>query len=136
MSEPTPIAEFRSDRFAPILPDESQVNPGVFGAELAYWLSAELARRGVVTSYPEYEDWGWFIEYSAESGAEFALWCTNIDGSTDHWSLVLRAHRRGLFRRDQAPISEAAPLLEAVRDVLEAETSVSGLAWRSSEHAA
>jgi hypothetical protein len=29
---------FDSERFRPVLPDESQVNPGRYGAELAYWL--------------------------------------------------------------------------------------------------
>src|SRR5262245_29293448 len=48
----------RSERFSPVLPDESQVNPGVYGAELAFWLCAELAALGVITSYPVSEDWG------------------------------------------------------------------------------
>ena len=30
------IAEFHSARLAPVLPEESQVNPQVYGAELAY----------------------------------------------------------------------------------------------------
>lgn len=51
------IAEFRSAAFAPVLPEENQVNPSVYGAELAFWLCTELAKRNVATSYPEYEDW-------------------------------------------------------------------------------
>jgi hypothetical protein len=54
------IATFVSDQFVPFLPEESQVNPEVYGAELAWWLASELARRNVFTSYPEYEDWGWY----------------------------------------------------------------------------
>ena len=58
------IVDFHSDAFAPVLPEDSQVNPEVYGAELAFWLCTELAKRGVVTSYPEYEDWGWYIDTS------------------------------------------------------------------------
>src|SRR4029079_14060405 len=61
MSALRDIAEFRSTRFAPVLPDDAQVNPQVYGAELAFWLCTELAKRGVMTSYPDFEDWGWFI---------------------------------------------------------------------------
>jgi hypothetical protein len=86
------IVEFRSSRLSPVLPDDAQVNPGRYGAELAFWLCVELAKRGVVTSYPESEDWGWFIEYITESGSEFAIHCGNIDGTSDQWLLSLRRH--------------------------------------------
>lgn len=55
--------DFESRLFAPFLSEEGQVNPQVYGAELAWWLSRELAQEGVETSYPNSEDWGWFIEY-------------------------------------------------------------------------
>ncbi len=58
MSTIIDIAEFKSSKFEPILPEESQVNPEVYGAELAYWVSTELARRGLATMYPGSEDWG------------------------------------------------------------------------------
>ena len=80
MPELVDIAEFNSEKFRPVLPDEAQVNPGVFGAELAWWLCTELAVRGVVTSYPEYEDWGWYLNHSTQSGAEFAIHCGNVSG--------------------------------------------------------
>ena len=56
---------FQSDRFRPYLPDDCQVNPNVLGFELADWLSRELAKRGTITSYPNYEDWHWFLEGTA-----------------------------------------------------------------------
>ena len=46
------VARFRSRRFLPVLPEASQVEPGVYGAELAFWLAEKLARQGVVTRYP------------------------------------------------------------------------------------
>lgn len=50
--------EFDSELFKPFLPDDAQVNPQVYGAELAFWLSKNLALKGVITSYPVGEDWG------------------------------------------------------------------------------
>src|SRR5438552_3014154 len=72
------LAEFRSSRFTPVLPEESQVNPRRYGAELAFWLCTRLYEKSrVVTSYPDYEDWGWLLSYSTEAGDEFALHCGN-----------------------------------------------------------
>ena len=129
------LATFTSSKFTPVLPDECQVNPGVFGAELAYWLSLALARRGVITSYPEHEDWGWFIEYSTDTGSEFAVHCGNVQGSREQWLLSLRGHGRKLFGRDKPPYGDAAPLIAAIRLVLETEPEISDLRWISSEAA-
>jgi hypothetical protein len=129
MSELRDIAEFRSSRFRPVLPDERQVNPGVYGAELAYWLCMALAEVGVVTSYPIAEDWGWFVEYTSASGAEFAVHCGNIDGSDDEWLLSLRRFRRKLFGRDKPAYEKAAPLIAGIRSLLAAEAAVTQLRW-------
>src|SRR5450830_1540935 len=91
------IVQFESKDLAPVLPEERQVNPNVYGAELAYWLCMELAKRGVVTSYPNEEDWGWFIEFLPGNGAEFAIHCSNVDGRRDRWLLSLRRHARKMF---------------------------------------
>jgi hypothetical protein len=112
------IAEFRSSRFAPVLPEDSQVNPEVYGAELAFWLSSELAKRGVVTSYPNSEDWGWYIEYYTAGGSEFAVHCGNVGGAKDHWLLSLRRYGRKMFGRDKPPYEEAAPLIAGIRGLL------------------
>ena len=135
MSDLIDIVEFRSPEFAPLLPDESQVNPGVYGAELAYWLSGALARAGTTTSYPESEDWGWYVEYSTESGAEFAVHCGNIDGTDDRWLLSLRRFGRKLFGRDKPSFSEARPLVDAIQRCLESHGSITDMEWRYQEPA-
>jgi hypothetical protein len=129
MSELRDIVEFRSDRFAPVLPEDSQVNPQVYGAELAFWLCSELAKGGVVTSYPEYEDWGWYIEYITEGGSEFAVHCGNVGGARDHWLLSLRRYGRKMFGRDKPPYEEAAILIAGIRGLVNGEgfTEVSWL---------
>jgi hypothetical protein len=123
------IVEFRSKDFVPFLPDEAQVNPEVYGAELAFWLSASLAGRGVVTSYPQSEDWGWYIEFFTDSGSEFAIHCCNVDGSKDRWLLSLRRFPRKMFGRDKPPFSEASKLVAGVREAISALNSASEVIW-------
>ena len=125
----TDIVEFHSDRFAPILPEDSQVNPQVYGAELAYWLTAELAKRGVVTSYPIAEDWGWLVEYSTGNGSVFAVHCINLDGARNRWLLSLRRYARKMFGRDKPAYSEAAPLIAGIMAVVGSEGSISNVNW-------
>lgn len=119
------LVELRTNKFAPFLPDDSQVNPGVYGAELAYWLAQKLASRGVVTSYPEYEDWGWYIDYATSDGAEFAIHCGNVDGKDDMWLLSLRRYARKMFGRDKPSFDMASVLVNAIREILvEAEIPI------------
>jgi hypothetical protein len=59
--------DFYAEAFNPILPEDAQVNPECYGAELAWWLCRKLAERGAFTSYPNFEDWGWFLEFPART---------------------------------------------------------------------
>lgn len=120
---------FSSERFRPVLPEECQVNPGRYGAELAYWLCGALARNGVVTSYPNYEDWGWFLEYDGTDGDEYRLCCGNVDGVDDRWMCFLDPKGKGLFGSRKAPVEKAKPLLDALGRLLEADAGVSDIEW-------
>ena len=124
------IVEFRTSAFRPFLPDDSQVNPGVYGAELAFWLARELASRSVLTSYPQAEDWGWFLEYRTPDGAEFALHCGNVYGEPDKWRLSLRRFARKLFSRDRASFDRAHPLIAAIRHALR-EIDTDHVVWHA-----
>jgi len=121
--------EFKSDLFKPFLPEDSQVNPQVYGAELAFWLSKQLAARGIITSYPEYEDWGWFIEYITDSKDEFWLCCGNITGEDNKWLCYLNPKAKGIFGRNKAKPENAIPLLEALKNVLEETEGISDIQW-------
>lgn len=130
MAELRDLVAFRSDQFAPVLPEECQVNPGVYGAELAFWLSQELARAGIPTSYPSSEDWGWLIEYLPDSGSEFAVCCRNVGDARDHWLLSLRRFPRKLFGRDKPSYSEIIVLVQGIRALLCTTASVTDVTWR------
>lgn len=120
---------FNSERFRPYLPEDCQVNPGRYGAELAAWLSRELAGRGVITSYPNFEDWGWFLEYITESGEEYWLCCGNVEGEDARWTCFLEPKGRGLFGARKAVVQHARPLLDALRGLLDETPEVNEVAW-------
>jgi hypothetical protein len=129
MSSIRDLAQFTSDSLSPILPEECQVNPQVYGAELAFWLCTELAKHGIVTSYPSEEDWGWFIEYSLPNGSEFAIHCSNVDGKKNLWMLSLRRYAKKMFGRNKPSFEEADDLIKGIRLLLEKSSQVSDLKW-------
>ncbi|MFW2438016.1 MAG: hypothetical protein ACN4GR_01445 [Arenicellales bacterium] len=124
---------FDAECFAPFLPEESQVNPAVYGAELAFWLARELAEAGVVTSYPNYEDWGWFIEYITDEGDEYWLCCGNREGSKDKWLCYLDPKAKSLFGRNRADVENALPLLRGLKSVLGKSQAVTNVVWSEVE---
>jgi hypothetical protein len=121
--------EFDSDLFRPFLHEDAQMNPCVYGAELAFWLSQQLAQRGVMTSYPLGEDWGWFIEYITGDGNEYWLCCQNREDAPDKWWCRLQPLGRGIFGRNKAPVEGARVLMDALRDVLAAEPEIKNVRW-------
>jgi hypothetical protein len=123
--------EFESALFRPFLPEAAQVNPQVYGAELAFWLAQQLADRGVMTSYPICEDWGWFLEYITEEGDEYWLCCGNSDGKTDYWFCYLSPRVKGWFGRKKAKIEKAKPLLDTLKLVLAETAQIQNVTWSS-----
>jgi len=96
---------FSSAKFLPTLPEASQANPGAYGFELALWLAQGLCRQGVVTGYPNDEDWGWCLEYEPADGLSFMIGCCSecqagagYQGGSVGWSVFIR-ERRTLQRR-------------------------------------
>lgn len=119
---------FTSPRFKPLLPDDCQVNPGRYGAELAYWLCTELAQANIIASYPNYEDWGWFLDYRSETGEEFRLCCGNVDGGEEQWMCFLEPLSKGLFKGKADPAS-ASRLRTALGQLLENSPDISDIEW-------
>jgi hypothetical protein len=120
--------EFTSAQFLPFLPEACQVNPGVYGFELALWLSQALSRAKLPTSYPMSEDWGWFIEF-IDGDAEFMIGCASqaapeegYTGRPIAWQIFLKQHLslKQRFMRSTAP-DVAATLTQAILTALRAE---------------
>jgi len=115
--------EFTSVIFRPVLSEESQVNPHVYGAELAWWLCQELAKNGIETSYPSNEDWGWYIEYLTGDN-RYWLCCGNDPDVTDRWRIYLSPGSKSMFGLKRAPVEAASALLRGVASVLESNGSI------------
>jgi hypothetical protein len=88
--------EFSSSDFLPFLPEKCQANPGVYGFELALWVARALAERGVITSYPLGEDWGWFVEL-LDGDTEVMIGCSSVAdegegyaGKPIQWGIFLK----------------------------------------------
>lgn len=108
---------FRSDLFKPYLPDDAQVNPNVLGFELALWLSRELAAQGTVTSYPNAEDWGWFLDF-ADAGADYMICCMgSLEDDGFEWRVYVTQPRK-LFRKSFEG-QAGARMLQMIRMTLE-----------------
>jgi hypothetical protein len=120
--------EFSTDKFTPYLPEDAQQNPGAYGFELAAWLARGLAQRGMNTSYPVGEDWGWFIEYLLD-GTEVMIGCSSEakegDGYSGHpvsWRIFVRQPKSLKQRLQRVPESpKLAELATAVQALLERE---------------
>ncbi len=118
-------AEFSSANFLPYLPEDCQANPGVYGFELALWLSQELAKQQVHTSYPLGEDWGWFIEYS-DGATEVMIGCSSVAAENEGYSgepilwRIFVTRRKSLLQRfkGQATPGAIEQLCEAVERAL------------------
>lgn len=52
---------FETNRFNLTEVREHFINPCCFGEDLAHWLRAKLAERGLEVDEPGQEDWGWYI---------------------------------------------------------------------------
>ena len=92
------VFRINNSNIIPILPDDCQVNPNTYGFELAYWLCSKLAQKGIIFSYPNHEDWGWFIEQS-DGDRELWLCCKGeFNDNKFQWSFYLK-EKTGLFGR-------------------------------------
>ena len=120
--------EFQSRKFLPFLPEDAQANPGVYGFELAAWLARALAGRGLATSYPLGEDWGWLLEYF-EDELEVIIGCSSVCGEGDGyrgseitWSVFLDP-RKSLKQKWRGVSAEAvmSQLQDGIHAVLESE---------------
>jgi hypothetical protein len=128
--------EFTSADFLPYLPEDCQANPGAYGYELAHWLSRELAKRGIVTSYPIGEDWCWLIEHAA-GDVETTIGCGSMTdagegylGKPVRWRIFVQpaGSAGGWFGRRGSP-----PDTSALEAAITAVLTDAGYAPRLSE---
>jgi hypothetical protein len=81
-------------------------------------------------SYPQEEDWGWFLAYGNDAGSEFAVECCNVDKSKEGWRLTLRRYGRKPFGFDKPPWSHATVLVGHIKRILLDDEAFSDMNWR------
>ena len=80
---------FRSPLFRRKKPDEEQVNPGVYGEELASWIHEHIGTFGRPAADHFGEDWGWMVVF----GRDYPAWigCGNVAGEEEEWHCFCEA---------------------------------------------
>ena len=122
--------EFRTDFFLPIVDEERETNPGVYGKALATWVKAKLEERGLQAEDIIPEDFGWVVPVSRKP---FRLWlgCANLEESTSQWSIFPVAELSLLQRIYRRPETEPALQLlwGHVRELVHSIPGVSNVHW-------
>lgn len=126
----TTTVRFRSDKFRPLRPEEDQVNPGVYGEELARWLSDRLSAAAGVEPRVDYEDFAWLVELPVGDGTAWLL-CANEYGSDRVWMIDIRKAPRllGWLRRAKPSPDDLFALYTQVHDILLSEPAISEIEW-------
>jgi hypothetical protein len=121
--------EFVTAKFLPTLPEDCQVNPGRYGFELALWLAQALSRQGIVTSYPNDEEWAWFLDYEPSDELNLTICCASrcgigagYDGQPIAWTISIQ-ERRSMKQRIRTPLchDELEALGSRIMALLQAE---------------
>lgn len=88
--------QFSADCFVPLLPQSSQIRPGLYGFELAYWLAQTLRAAGHSPGYPEPGHRGWSFEITEDGDDGAILRCRNISALDEHaratWEIEVASH--------------------------------------------
>lgn len=111
------------------------INPCCFGEDLARWLAAQLAARGVAVIEPDQEDWGWYVEASygdrsyfigiggfreeSEGGASGAAG-VNEEPNRGEWRLIVEPQqtlRQRLFR--PVTLADDDPFIALLLEILQ-----------------
>lgn len=126
----TTLARFESTRFRPLRSESEQVNPGVYGEELARWLAARLADSEGAEPRVDYEDWAWLVELPLGRGHAW-IFCANEYGSDDVWMIDVRPRSRllGWFRRPAVTPDELFGLCKKLHVIFTSEATITELEW-------
>jgi hypothetical protein len=115
------------------------INDCCFGEDLAAWLKEKLAGRGVESSGPGQEDWGWYLNARLGDSSYFlAISGNSDDGARDQgeWRIIVKK-RRSLWDvlAGRGRITADDPMLTLVREVLTGQSDVSSLRCETDVHA-
>jgi len=110
--------------------EESEVNPGKCGKQLAHWILERLKQRGLNADNIYPEDWGYEISLSANKHDKY-IGCQNDGDSTAQWACSIEV-KQGLISRLTSKIDiegECRQLQAVVDEILKAEPQISDIRW-------
>lgn len=121
---------FETDRFNVSVVKEHFINPCCFGEDLAEWLRQELAKKGVATSTPGQEDWGWYLFVEQR----FSRYLVGVSGfhregalaaNDGEWRIMVET-RRTIWEwlRGRNKITSSDPILVLIERLLHEQSDV------------
>jgi len=123
---------FRTGCFNLSRVSEHFINPCCFGEDLAAWLQNKLADRGVLSSEPGQEDWGWYLRAKRGDDSYLLAVSGNSDKGTNQdygeWRIIV-VKKRSIWDRikGKGKIADHDQMLEIIEEILRAEPDFVGV---------
>jgi len=115
---------FKSSKFEPLKPEEEQVNPQVYGEELAKWVYDHIGSHGLEAADYFDEDWGWMVVF----GQDFPVWigCGNVGGSKTEWLCFCETYRKltDKILRRPLPVKELEKTVVSLFSLIKSEPEI------------
>jgi hypothetical protein len=126
---------FDTDRFNLSEAKGHFINPCCFGDDLAAWLRGKLLAKGVSTTEPGQEDWGWYVESQLGDSSYFigfggAVEQSAVTPNFGEWRIMIEKHRslwEKLGRRNKT--SHSDPIFAVIREILEGENDFKNIRY-------
>ena len=119
---------FDTERFNLSKGKEHFINPCCFGEDLATWLKVRLTDKGVKTSAPGQEDWGWYLRATCGQQSYFLGMNGNpkAEGSDEgEWRIMIKKNRSLWdIATGHGKIREDDQMVRIIREILQEESSV------------
>jgi hypothetical protein len=125
----SPHLIFKSDGFAPVLGEDEETNPGIFGKALVEWLAEALAARGYAIDRTLPEDFGRLVQLKEPSFSLYVA-ASSTDETATEWRVLCFAEAELLARLKGKGAERAAKvrgLFEALQAILSADPRVRDL---------
>lgn len=123
------IMSFDTKYFPPAIPDECQPNPGVIGFEVCWYFIQELAKRGVITDYPQADDWAWYFTYGIDTVPYFNVYIRSPFEDDAKWTFILEPIVQGMFKKYGPPKGAEIRVLSAMKEIVEENSCFQNVVW-------
>jgi len=116
---------FKTGRFNLTVMKDHFINPCCFGEDLAAWLRDKLVAKGVKSSGPGQEDWGWYLKVNYLRDSYFLGMSGNADQQgcdEGQWRIIVEKKRSvSQWLRGTGKILENDRVVLLIEEILRAE---------------